>query len=79
LRSSGKLTLDKDTLRKVKQRIEEDEQSVIEMYYSNMEQVMKSQNPDQPIDESSVMKPFSSSRPGTTTKSTIKFSKLSMA
>jgi hypothetical protein len=79
LRSTIKLSSDRESVRKVKQSIREDEKSVIQMYYSNMDQVIKSQTEDQPIDGLPATKPLSLSRPGTTTKTTIKFSKLSMA
>jgi hypothetical protein len=41
LRSTIKLSSDRESVRKVKQSIREDEKSVIQMYYSNMDQVIK--------------------------------------
>jgi len=46
LRSTIKLNSDRESLRKVKQSIREEEKSVIQMYYSNMDQVIKSQTED---------------------------------
>ena len=50
MRSTSRLSVDRETARKVKQSIREDEKSVIQMYYSNMDQVVKSQTNDPPID-----------------------------
>jgi len=44
LRSSGRLTLDKGSIKRVKQQIKDDETSVIEMYYSNMDNLIRSQS-----------------------------------
>jgi hypothetical protein len=50
MRSTSRLSVDRETARKVKQSIREDEKSVIQMYYSNLDQVVKSQTNDPPID-----------------------------
>ena len=42
LRSSGRQSLDKESLRNLKKKIQDEENSVIEMYYTNLDGVIHS-------------------------------------
>ena len=42
LRSSGRQSLDKESLRNLKKKIQDEENSVIEMYYTNLDSVIHS-------------------------------------